>query len=194
MIRSMLLALTMAVVLLATAQAQQEAKNVELETKFPPPTEGFAAPRDGIERGMVETVEYDSTTVGVKRKAQVYTPPGYSKDKRYPVLYLLHGIGGDENEWTRGGAANVVLEFRPRPPHAVDQLSTRVGQVTIVPTVLELNEHQGISLTAPRRRLSGDETCRSLGIGCPQCRAGCWPCCLWPPPPARPSARRRTSY
>jgi enterochelin esterase-like enzyme len=101
----------MAVVLLATAQAQQkEAKNVEPETKFPPPTEGFDAPRDGIERGRLETVEYDSTTVGVKRKAQVYIPPGYSKDEEYPVLYLLHGIGGDENEWTRGGAANVLLD------------------------------------------------------------------------------------
>ena len=31
----------------------------------------------------------------------VYTPPGYSKDKKYPVLYLLHGIGGDEAEWQR---------------------------------------------------------------------------------------------
>src|SRR5262249_59280083 len=71
---------------------------------------GFDAKRDGIDRGKLETVEYDSTTVGVKRKAQVYTPPGYSKDQEYPVLYLLHGIGGDENEWTRGGTADVVLD------------------------------------------------------------------------------------
>ena len=35
------------------------------------------------------------------RKMQVYTPPGYSTDKKYPVLYLLHGIGGDETEWER---------------------------------------------------------------------------------------------
>jgi len=31
-------------------------------------------------------------------------------DKKYPVLYLLHGIGGDEYEWTRGGVANVILD------------------------------------------------------------------------------------
>ena len=67
--------------------------------------EGFDAKREGIERGKLETIEYDSTTVGAKRKAKVYTPPGYLKDKEYPVLYLLHGIGGDENEWTRGGVA-----------------------------------------------------------------------------------------
>ena len=40
-------------------------------------------------------------TVGTTRKMNVYTPPGYSKDKKYPVLYLLHGIGGDELEWQR---------------------------------------------------------------------------------------------
>jgi enterochelin esterase-like enzyme len=72
--------------------------------------QGFDMKRDGIDRGKLETVEYDSTTVGAKRKAQVYTPPGYSKDKKYPVLYLLHGIGGDENEWTRGGVANAILD------------------------------------------------------------------------------------
>jgi enterochelin esterase-like enzyme len=71
---------------------------------------GFDTKRDGINRGKLELVEYDSTTVGVKRKAQVYTPPGYSKDQKYPVLYLLHGIGGDEKEWTRGGVANLILD------------------------------------------------------------------------------------
>src|SRR5262249_21852954 len=78
--------------------------------KFPAPPRGVDARRDGIDRGKLETVKYDSKTVGVKRKAQVYTPPGYSTDKKYPVLYLLHGIGGDEKEWTRGGKADVVLD------------------------------------------------------------------------------------
>src|SRR5882762_7650031 len=77
--------------------------------QFPAPPRGFDTRRDGIDRGKLETVEYDSTTVGVKRKARVYTPPGYTKDKKYPVLYLLHGIGGDENEWPRGGSPDVIL-------------------------------------------------------------------------------------
>jgi enterochelin esterase-like enzyme len=46
----------------------------------------------------------------VKRKAQVYTPPGYSRNQKYPVLYLLHGIGGNEYEWSRGGVANVIMD------------------------------------------------------------------------------------
>src|SRR3954447_19451718 len=78
--------------------------------KYPAPPAGFDKKRDGIDRGKLETVEYDSKTVGIVRKARVYTPPGYSKDKKYPVLYLLHGIGGDENEWPRGGSPDVVLD------------------------------------------------------------------------------------
>ncbi|HKQ38097.1 MAG TPA: alpha/beta hydrolase-fold protein [Verrucomicrobiae bacterium] len=77
---------------------------------FPNPPEGFDKARDGIAHGKVETVEYDSKAVGNKRKAVVYTPPAYSADKKYPVLYLLHGIGGDENEWRRGGHPEIILD------------------------------------------------------------------------------------
>src|SRR5262249_7725409 len=71
---------------------------------------GFDARRDGAERGKVETVEYDSKSVGSKRKMGVYTPPGYSKDVKYPVLYLLHGAGDDETGWTRRGSAAAILD------------------------------------------------------------------------------------
>jgi len=74
------------------------------------PPSGFAAIRAGIPHGTLEMIEYDSKTVGTKRKMQVYTPPGYSKDKKYPVLYLLHGIGGDETEWQRFATPNVLLD------------------------------------------------------------------------------------
>jgi enterochelin esterase-like enzyme len=110
MMRLMLLALTALGCLVASALAQPGGGKEGAAEKFPAPPKGFDARREGIDRGKLETVEYDSTTVGVKRKAQVYTPPGYSKDQKYPVLYLLHGIGGDENEWTRGGSANVILD------------------------------------------------------------------------------------
>jgi enterochelin esterase-like enzyme len=80
------------------------------ETSPSAPPEGYDVPREGIPHGKLELVEYDSTTVGAKRKARVYTPPGYSTDRKYPVLYLLHGIGGDENEWVRGGVPNVILD------------------------------------------------------------------------------------
>jgi enterochelin esterase-like enzyme len=76
-----------------------------------PPAEGFASKRADIKRGNVETVEYTSKSVGgAKRKMVVYTPPGYTKDRKYPVLYLLHGAGDDETGWTRRGSAAVILD------------------------------------------------------------------------------------
>jgi len=76
----------------------------------PAAPEGFNIPRDGIAHGKIETVEYDSKSVGNKRKTLVYTPPGYTAGTKYPVLYLLHGIGGDEEEWHRGAKPEVILD------------------------------------------------------------------------------------
>ena len=82
----------------------------EDKAAFPPAPLGFDQPRDGIPRGKVETVEYASKTVGTTRKMSIYTPPGYSPEHAVPVLYLLHGIGGDEKEWLRGGAPAAILD------------------------------------------------------------------------------------
>ena len=71
---------------------------------------GFDKVRSGIATGKLDSVSYTSKTVGTTRKALVYTPPGYSKKKKYPVLYLLHGIGGDEKEWLKGGSPQVILD------------------------------------------------------------------------------------
>ena len=71
---------------------------------------GFDAPRNNITQGKIDTLIYPSGTVGNNRRALIYTPPGYSKDKSYPVLYLLHGIGGDEKEWYNGGRPHVILD------------------------------------------------------------------------------------
>ena len=72
--------------------------------------QGFDNFRDGIFHGRIDTVIYNSTTVGTNRKTLIYTPPGYSKKKKYPVLYLLHGIGGDEKEWLKGGNPEVIFD------------------------------------------------------------------------------------
>jgi enterochelin esterase-like enzyme len=71
---------------------------------------GFDSLRADILRGRIDSISYPSKTVGVKRKALVYTPPGFSKKKKYPVLYLLHGIGGDEKEWLKHGKPQVILD------------------------------------------------------------------------------------
>lgn len=71
---------------------------------------GFDQERATIAHGKIDTISYASKTVGTTRKALVYTTPGFSKNKKYPVLYLLHGIGGDEKEWLKGGAPQVILD------------------------------------------------------------------------------------
>ena len=71
---------------------------------------GFDQFRTGIATGKIDTIAYPSKTVGTTRKALIYTPPGYSKKKKYPVLYLLHGIGGDEKEWLKGGNPQAILD------------------------------------------------------------------------------------
>jgi enterochelin esterase-like enzyme len=54
---------------------------------------------------------YDSKSLGKDRRINIYTPPGYEKsDEKYPVLYLLHGGGGDEDEWVTFGRATQILD------------------------------------------------------------------------------------
>jgi len=84
---------------------------------FPKAPPGFDQVREDVEHGKLERVDYEATAVspGLKRWMEVYTPPGYSAEKKYPVLFLLHGIGGNErHEWTGMGSsqgrAGVILD------------------------------------------------------------------------------------
>ena len=70
----------------------------------------FDVENQAILHGKIDTISYSSKVTGVDRHALVYTTPGYSNQKKYPVLYLLHGIGGDESEWLRGGNPQVILD------------------------------------------------------------------------------------
>lgn len=75
-----------------------------------PAPEGYDVLIKDIPHGKLDTVSYNSQTVGNERHALIYTPPGYSSGKKYPVLYLLHGIGGDEYEWLNGGHPEIILD------------------------------------------------------------------------------------
>ena len=65
-----------------------------------------------VPHGNVSKVWYDSPALGMQRRMTVYTPAGYENntDKKYPVLYLLHGMGGDEDAWNELGRASVILD------------------------------------------------------------------------------------
>ncbi len=76
----------------------------------PEPPAGFNQARPKVPRGELATVDYESKTVGTRRRMLVYTPPGYTGAERFPVLYLLHGIGGDETEWNRFATPAALMD------------------------------------------------------------------------------------
>lgn len=64
-----------------------------------------------VPHGAVTRRWYPSPGLKMDRRITVYTPPGYESGKdKYPVLYLLHGAGGDEEAWMTLGRASQVLD------------------------------------------------------------------------------------
>ncbi|MCF0064546.1 alpha/beta hydrolase-fold protein [Dyadobacter chenwenxiniae] len=97
-----ILSIVMSVLLLvSTSQAQEILKEMP---------KGYDTVQSGVAAGKIDSVQYQSKTVGTKRKVLIYTPPGFNKKTKYPVLYLLHGIGGDEKEWLKGGNPQLILD------------------------------------------------------------------------------------
>jgi len=76
------------------------------------PTPEWQQTRD-VPHGAVEELNYQSDSIDKAREALVYLPPGYERGRnrdRYPVLYLLHGAGGDQRSWIDRQQANVILD------------------------------------------------------------------------------------
>ncbi len=89
------------------ATAQVTGTTVALPNHAPA---NFTKVRPDIPKGKLETITYNSKSIGFDRKAVVYTPPNYDANRKYPVLYLMHGIGGNETHWTSLCAANRILD------------------------------------------------------------------------------------
>lgn len=107
----------------------------------PGPESALYQTRD-VPHGTLSAIWYDSPTLKIRRRMQVYTPSGYETSQtRYPVLYLLHGYGGDENEWTALGRTvqimdNLIAAGRARPMivvmpngHAAERMAPGSGPV-----------------------------------------------------------------
>ena len=63
-----------------------------------------------VPHGNLSKVWYNSPTLKMQCRMTVYTPAGYDKGKNYPVMYLLHGAGGDENAWSELGRAAQIMD------------------------------------------------------------------------------------
>ncbi|MDR2953074.1 MAG: InlB B-repeat-containing protein [Treponema sp.] len=110
-------------------------------TDFQNPPEGFDARKDGDTYGTLTEKTYFSTTTGVNRKCMVYTPPNYDESETYPVLYLLHGIGGTHREWA-DGSSNGTTFFRS---YLLEILSNLINSgdakpmIAVMPNVRAMN-------------------------------------------------------
>jgi enterochelin esterase-like enzyme len=121
---------------------------VENLDAYPVPPEGFNVARDGIPHGEVRLLEYDSRTLGIRRPLRVYTPPGYSTARKYPVLYLQHGLGNTSTEWTQ----------RARAPIIADDL---IADGKMVPMIIVFPS--GNATATPADEKQGDRTQASYG-------------------------------
>ena len=76
------------------------------------PPSGYDQVRGDTQKGQIVNISYYSTATNSTRPAKVYLPPGYTENNEYSVLYLLHGIGGDEGNWFAdwGGRANIIAD------------------------------------------------------------------------------------
>ncbi len=79
--------------------------------EIPAHDQDFYALKD-VPHGRVQQILFPSASTTTSRKAFVYTPPDYDREKkkRYPVLYLQHGWGEDETAWTNQGRANLIMD------------------------------------------------------------------------------------
>jgi enterochelin esterase-like enzyme len=67
--------------------------------------------KSGVPHGNISKVWYNSPVLNMDRRVYIYTPAGYEKsNKKYPVFYLLHGAGGDEDAWTNMGRAAQIMD------------------------------------------------------------------------------------
>ena len=121
---------------------------VENLEAYPVPPEGFNVARENIPHGEVRLVEYDSRTLGIRRPLRVYTPPGYSTSRKYPVLYLQHGLGNTSTEWVQ----------RARAPIIADNL---IAEGRMVPMIIVFPS--GNATATPADEKQGDRTQAAYG-------------------------------
>ena len=148
-----------------------------------------------VPHGSVTTMWAPSTLMKAPRRMFVYTPPGYEgSTTRYPVLYLLHGSGGDEDAWPTMGIANIIMDN-------VIAAGKAKPMIVVMPNAY-WSELASLDLAGPRkgappgvgagggvpgrrtptRPTSSVTSCRSsrsTSARCPAQRTGRWPGCPW---------------
>ncbi|MEZ4852470.1 MAG: alpha/beta hydrolase-fold protein [Bacteroidia bacterium] len=121
-----------------------------------------------VPHGRVSSVWYKAETLGMNRRCMVYTPPGYDKStESYPVLYLLHGAGGDEEAWISRGRTNYILDnliAQGKAKPMIVVIPNGNASATSAPgeTPLELRFQQEAGVMASPRAMVGNKIPESL--------------------------------
>ena len=93
-----------------------------------------------VPHGDVDEVWYDSPTLGMQRRMLIYTPAGYDKGGKFPVLYLFHGAGGDEEAWIDFGRAAQIMDNLIAEGKAQPMIVVMPNGVVRNPSAPEVNE------------------------------------------------------
>lgn len=94
-----------------------------------------------VPHGTLTKVWYDSPNAKMDRRITIYLPAGYEQGKgKYPVLYLLHGSGGDENAWSELGRATQILDNLIAEGKAEPMIVVMPNGVVRNPSAPEVNE------------------------------------------------------
>ncbi len=102
-------------------QVRRDGVNYQSFFIVPGPESDLYFQKENVPHGTVTKIWYCSDVLGFDRRMYVYTPPGYEGGrKKYPVFYLLHGAGGDEDAWTNMGRTaqimdNLIAQGKARP-------------------------------------------------------------------------------
>lgn len=110
--------------------------------------------KQNVAHGDVEKIWYDSSIKDTpKRRMSIYTPPNYKIDKQeqYPVLYLLHGSGGDENAWIEAG-------------RAIEILDNLIAQKKCVPMIVVMPNGIANMAAAPGENPYSDAKAKSINV------------------------------
>jgi enterochelin esterase-like enzyme len=142
------------------AQVRRDGSRYQSFFIIPGPESDLYFQKNGVPHGTVTKIWYNSAVLGMDRRLYVYTPAGYENGTlMYPVFYLLHGAGGDEDAWTNMGRAaqimdNLIAQGKAKPMIVVmtNGNANQAGAQNDVPALPAVQGEQGM---AAYQRLAG---------------------------------------
>jgi enterochelin esterase-like enzyme len=134
-------------------QVRRDGSNYQSFFIIPGPESDLYIQKDGVPHGTVTKIWYRSSVLNMERRLYVYTPAGYEGGKqKYPVFYLFHGAGGDEDAWTNMGRAaqimdNLIAQGKAKPMIVVmtNGNANQAGAQNEVPPLPSVQGEQGMA-------------------------------------------------